>query len=907
MPLRPQPLALLFLALPFVSTTAQDGGVGVPTAVATAKDGVIRIDGRLDEPEWQVPLPVTVFVQGEPIEGATPAERTEVRVLYDGGALYVAAVLHEADPSRIARQLVRRDERGQYDHFELSLDPNLDQRTGYRFRVGASGVQRDVYLYEDTREDEAWNAVWESAVSVDSTGWVVEMRIPLSQIRYAASETSQTWGVNFSRRRVAADETSYFALESRIAHGRVSVFGRLQGLLLPTGARRLELRPYALASAHVAPAETDNPFSKGAEGAGSVGAGMRYGVTPTHTLDLTINPDFGQVEVDPAVINLTAFETFFPEKRPFFVEDAQIFSFNMAGGRNQLFYSRRVGREPQGGPPDDFDFADVPGQTTILGAAKLTGRSTGGLAIGALGAVTAEEQGTGYVTAADSLGQFIVQPRTWHGVVRLTQDLRRGTSQIGAMVTGLRRDLPGDGSFDFLTRNAVGVGLDFDHQWGGARSRDWALNGFFAGSVVAGGTDALVRVQTASNHHFQRPDATRFAVDSTATSLTGRTWRVQLDRRSTGTSGWSAGVWLGEVNSGFEVNDLGFMTTSERLDIGGRVNYQRIQPSRLFRSWRLSAFSFHNFRHEAFDDVWSWRSWSRAYKGGFINLSADITFANLWSLDASTRISPQTMSDAQTRGGPLMVDPASAQVEIQVATDRRKLLVLEPSLDLRWGNGQSVVEAGLGINLRPWPTVEIAIEPSWQDATQPAQYVTQTDDVGYEPTYGRRYLFSDLHRRELSLGTRLNITFTTRLTFQLFVQPLVSGGDYQAYKQLAAAETFDFDVFERGTAVEQPDGSVACAGGRICELDGEQYLDYDGDGSVDYSFEDLNFNVRSLRFNAVLRWEFRPGSTVFLVWQQSRQDRANTADFDAWDDLGDLGSIPADNFFIAKFVYWFGL
>jgi len=895
---------MLLLAFATGPVTGQGGPVVVPTATAAERAGPIRIDGHLDEEAWLAAPPITAFVQGEPIEGAPPMERTVVRVLYDAGALYIGAVLSDSNPSRIARQLVRRDDRGQYDHFEVSLDPDRDGRTGYRFRVGASGVQRDVYLYDDVREDEAWDAVWQSAVSVDSTGWTVEMEIPLSQIRYIASDLPQYWGVNFSRRRVADDETTYFALESRIRHGRVSVFGHLEGLRLPSAARRLEARPYALGSLTAGPAEIGDPFNDGSQGGASAGLDLRYGVTPTHTLDLTLNPDFGQVEVDPAVINLTAFETYFPEKRPFFVEDAQIFSLNLGGGRNQLFYSRRIGREPQGGVPDGYEFADVPGQTTILGAAKLTGRSSGGLAVGGLAAVTAEEHGRGFDVGSDSTGTFVIQPRAWHGVARVTQDLRGGATQLGGMITGLHRDLPAGGAFDFLTRNAVGLGFDFDHQWGGTRSRDWQLSGFFAGSVIRGPAEAITRVQRSSNHYFQRPDATRFAVDSSATTLSGRDWRIQLDRR--GTTGFSWGTWVGELSSGFEINDLGFLTSSERLDVGARVSYQRVQPSRLFRSWRVNAFTFHNFRHEVLDDPWSWDAWARGYKSGNLNLSGEVEFLNLWGVEAQTRLSPQTMSDNATRGGPLMVSPGSAQFELRLNTDRRKVLVLQPSVQYTMGRDRRELEAGLELSVRPWPTVELQLEPTWQQETRPAQYVTQTEDLGYAPTYGAYYLFSDLDRWQFSMDTRLNVTFSTRLTLQLFMQPLVAAGDYLQYKHLAAAETFDFDAYERGTAVVGPGGDVTCSGGRICLADGEQYVDANGDGNVDFTFGDRSFNVRSLRLNAVLRWEFRPGSTVFLVWQQSRRGDGPLGET-LWDGLGTLGTIPADNVFIAKVTYWLGL
>jgi hypothetical protein len=254
-----------------------------------------------------------------------------------------------------------------------------------------------------------------------------------------------------------------------------------------------------------------------------------------------------------------------------------------------------------------------------------------------------------------------------------------------------------------------------------------------------------------------------------------------------------------------------------------------------------------------------------------------------------------------------MVNPGSAQFEIRVNSDRRKPLVVQPSFSYTTGPGRQDVRLGFELSVRPWPTVELQIEPQWEQQTQPAQYVSQTDDLDFVPTYGRYYLFSDIRRKELSIDTRLNVTFSTRLTLQMFLQPLLSSGDYFRYKHLAGAETFAFDVYEPGTAVAQPDGAVTCSGGRICRLEDQQYVDFDGDGTVDYEFEDRSFNVRSLRLNAVLRWEFRPGSTLFLVWQQSRRGDGPPGTFDVWDDLGALGSIPAANVFIAKVTYWFGL
>jgi hypothetical protein len=874
-------------------------------AEAAPRSGSIRIDGLPDEPAWRVALPVTEFVQGEPVENAPAEERTEVRVLFDEGALYVSAVMHEGEATRIGDQLVRRDDNGAYDYFELSLDSNNDRRTGYRFRVSAAGVQRDVYLYDDVREDEAWDAVWESAVHRDSAGWTAELRIPLSQLRYVAADTVQSWGVNFSRRRLASNERTYFALESRVQHGKVSVFGRLQGLQITHNSRHIEMRPYALARAHTAPAESGDPFFDGSELGNQVGLDMRFGLGAGYTLDATINPDFGQVEVDPAVINLTAFETFFPEKRPFFVENAQLFDFNLSGRRNQLFYSRRVGREPQGSTPDEADFSESPTETTILGAAKLTGRSAGGLSLGALMAFTGRESGQSYNATTGLTDRFAVEPSSQYGVFRAQQDLRDGASHVGAIFTAAHRNLPDDGSFDVLTSNAYSLGVDFEHNWGGATSRDWVIYGHAAGTYVNGTNEALIEIQESSNHYFQRPDATRFSLDSSATSLTGTTWQVQFERRSA--EHWTGAIWLGEITPGFEANDLGFMAESERLDGGLRIGYQEITPGSLFRSYEITYRSFHDFRHEALDDVFSVNSWSRAHKSSNFTLSAEFEFLNYWRLELDTRYRPEALSDTDTRGGPLMVDPGSTSFEASLRTDRRAALFLEPRVEYNdRKHGGYEWQSELEIAVRPVPSLEIQFKPQYSTELEAAQYVTQTDDLGFAPTFGRRYLFADLKRHQLSFDTRLSVALNPYLTLQLFAQPLISSGDYLTYKQLERSESFEFDAFEEGTTVVNGE-DIACTGGRTCVSDDERYVDFDGDGQTDYSFSDRDFNVRSLRLNAVLRWEYRPGSTLFLVWQQNRREREDFGSFAVSRDLDALSSLDAENVFILKVNYWLGL
>jgi hypothetical protein len=869
------------------------------TATAVRAEIEVAVDGRIDEISWDEARPLSGFVQGEPTEGI-PADRdTEVRVLFGEDALYIAARMWDA-PDDIATQLVRRDGRGNFDWFAVALDPNLDRRTGYQFQVSASGVQRDEYLFDDDRSDEAWNAVWESAVQIDDKGWTAELRIPYSQFRYMSSPDPQTWGINFARRRQAGNEVSYWSLISRLQQGRVSQFGELDDVRITSSSQRIEARPYILSSLHRGPTEVGNPFFDGQEASAQVGTDLRFGLGSAFTLDATINPDFGQVEADPAVINLSAFEVFFQEQRPFFVEDANLLSFGLSGRQNDLFYSRRIGRSPQGDAPSEALFRDAPGAARILGAAKVTGRTDGGLSVGGLAAVTQEMQGRAFLGEEEGAVDYVVEPRSQFGVIRLQQDFNDGASNFGGILTAMDRNLPGDGSFDFLTSSAFSAGLNFEHQWG---ERTWALTGFMAGSLVRGDSTAITRIQRASNHFFQRPDATRQSVDSTATSLAGMEWRLQFEKRRG--DHWTWSVWGGQVTDGLEINDLGFSQNRERLDAGFRVGYREIKPGSLFQNYNVSFFTFHNWSHEALDDVGSWTSWKEAHTSGSFNLNSRGEFLNNWGANVDLSYGPDNYSRTLTRGGPIMVDPGSFRVSAGMNTDRRKPVNFSLNVNRRFGFDESGDEfsIGGGVELRPTSNMEIGLQPRWSQESTASQYVTATGVVPYAPTFGDRYLFAELERRSLSMETRVDLSVSPTLTFQLFAQPLLSSGDFVQYRQLREAKSFDFVDFEVGEASEGPDG-VTCAGGSICRLGDDQFVDFDGDGSADYSFSDRDFNVRSLVGNAVLRWEYRPGSTLFLVWQRQQVGRSEVGNFDFNRDLSGLWDVPADDVFIVKLNYW---
>ena len=859
-----------------------------------------RIDGILSEDVWRDAPFTDHFIQKEPVEGAPARNDTRVWIAYDDQALYVGAINFDEDPEGIARDLVRRDSeyRGRADYFEVLLDPNLDRRTGYRFRTTAGNVQTDRYLFDDGGEDAAWDAVWESAVTIDERGWIAEFRIPFSQMRYETSDEPQTWGLQIGRRRAADNELTRFSLESKLRPGRVSQFGRLTDLQLTRSPARLELRPFVLSSLHRGPSEAGDPFFDGSDSGGQAGLDVRYGVGTSFTLDATFNPDFGQVELDPAVINLTAFETFLEERRPFFVEDARVFDFNLSGGQNSLFYTRRIGRPPSGSAPDALEFADLPEATSILGAAKITGRTTGGLSVGGLVAVTGRESGRGYDVDTDALSSFDVEPRTQYGVLRLRQDLRDGQSSVGVIGTVLNRSLPGSGEFDDLSSSAFNGGIDFEHTWS---DRAWALFGFLAGSHVRGEPAAITRVQRASNHYLQRPDLDWSSLDSTRTGISGAEWRLQFERRS---GRWTGALWAAQVTSGFEVNDLGFSRSTERLDGGARVGYQDVSPGRFFRFYSLSLSTFHNWSHEALRDPWSFGHWGRSHTAGRLTLNGNGQLNSFWRVNGSLGYRPRTMSRTLTRGGPRMELPGSSSLSLGFSTDNRARVQLSPSASWERGvaDGSLNDRYTLGLSFQPSTKVQISFEPRYERERTTSQYVTTSDAVSFPATYGSRYLFADLERTSVSMVTRVNWTLTTKLSLELFAQPLLSAGDYLSYKQLSAPETFSFDPFEEGPINGEGGG---CISGRSCiSAEGLRLLDFDGDGVADLSFADRDFNVRSLRANAVLRWEYRPGSTVFFVWQRRQAESIQSGAFDLGRDLEALWGLEPEDVFILKVNLW---
>ena len=865
----------------------------VVRAVRVGAAEPVVVDGRLDEAVWTASPPATGFTQNNPEDGSPATERTEVWVAYDDRALYVAALCHDADPAKIRRRLGRRDSNTDSDWFAVLIDPYFDKRSGYVFVANPAGAITDAVLSNDVNEDDSWDGVWENKAAVNDQGWAIEFRIPFNEIRFPKKD-DYVWGVNFRRMIRRKNEESSFNWSPKGEPANVSRFARLEGIRGISPGRHVEFMPYTVAQARLRPEEEGNPFETGERALAGAGFDLKVGLKSNLTLDATVNPDFGQVEVDPAVLNLSAYETYYEEKRPFFIEGASLFNNFGRGGvflnaninwpEPRFFYSRRVGREPQGYVTED-GYVRVPDRTTILGAAKLTGRIGEGWNFSFLNAATAREY-----AEIEQLGTRIleeVEPFSYYGALRVQKDIDEGRSGFGLMATGVARDLAGgeDGEggilADILNKNAFSLAAD---GWVSLdKKKDWVVGGWVGATRVEGTVEDILRLQTSSVHYYQRPDATHVEVDPEATSLSG--WGARLNlAKQTGNVLFLANV--GALSPGFDPNDAGFQRGgSDVIQMQLLPGYQWTKPGKAFLNALLAGGWFRSYDFGG-NKIWD---------GGLLMFEGQLR--NFWRVNTMLAYNPDTMSKDHTRGGPLAVVPSGYQVDLAVTTDSRKRVVFElESSAYRRPRSSSEWYAGLSARWKPGSNFSLSVGPTIGFERNDVQWVTKVDDALMEATYGARYVFGRIDQKVLGSEVRLDWTFTPKLTLQAYLQPFIAVGHYDAFKELAAPATFDYSVY----------GAEGSASTIAYDGEGDLYT-VDPDGAegeaAPFEFGNPDFNYKSLRGTIVLRWEYRPGSLLYLVWTQNRADYANPGDLWLGRDLGDLFSAPGDNIFLLKVSY----
>jgi hypothetical protein len=873
-------LAALALLLP-AAAPAQ-----TPTPAAPAAPKEIRavrlegrapaVDGRLDDAAWAAAPVLADFVQKQPVEGGQPTERTEVRFVYDDAALYVAARMFKKDPKAIQAPVSRRDNGGQAEHIWISLDTYRDRRTAYSFGVTAAGTRMDWYHPTDDENDIdlSFDPVWQAEVQRDSLGWTAEMRIPFSQLRFNAGDV-QTWGLNIDRWNPATQEDVFWIPVPTQQTAWASRFGTLNGIAGIRPSRRAELLPYVASSgSFTASPGAGNPFDDGSSFDGRIGADFKMGVGPNLTLEGTVNPDFGQVEADPAQVNLSAYEAYFDERRPFFIEGRQL----LAGSGPEYFYSRRIGsiHDRAFGLTPGGDYVDFPRNSTILGAAKLTGRLNSGTSVGALAAVTDDASARGFDAAAREFGSVMVAPRTGYAIGRVQQEFGASQSTAGLLMTAVHRDMDaGSPLADLLHRDALAGGGDWNLRF---RGGEYSVSGYAGFSHVAGDSLALRRSQRASAHYFQRPDADHVQY-ATRTSLSGYTGRLAISRNNGRHWLWTAA--LNGSSPGFEINDAGFMGRADEAFGYLNLRYRETQPGRLLRNYDIGLSS---------ENTWNFGG-TRTFSA--VRTDMRFTWKNFWRTTVIGWIDLPSQSDALTRGGPLARMGQGWRFTLSGGTPTSWRTRVSAQTSVGGGeDGAAYLLYYASLSVRPGPRWQASIEPLWRRMTDPRQFVASLPG-GPEATYGRRYTFASVDQSIFSAATRLNYLFTPDLSLELYVEPFAANARYESFGQLRAPRSGELDDL---------------GAGRLVSRDGEHFFvgdeDEDGDGQPDPSLIANDFNVRSFRSNAVLRWEWRPGSTMYLVWQRDRYSEEVFGRDVGIGALTDTFGGRGDNFLALKMTYW---
>lgn len=886
---------LLCVSLPIQSLQAQEETTTDSTTVYEKRVYTTQkvsgeaptIDGQVDDAAWDIVEWSTDYVEFEPDVGTDPSQQTKMKIMYDDKNLYVAFRCYESDPSKIEKRLGRRDD-FPGDWVEFNIDSYNDDRTAFSFTASVSGVKGDEFISNNGNFDDSWNPIWYLSTAQDDEGWTAEMRIPLSQLRFG-NEEEQVWGIQSTRRYFANEERSLWQPVPANPPGWVSEFGILRGLIGLKPQKQLEIQPFVLGQYDTFEEEVGNPFRDGDDIMGNVGLDAKIGITNDLTLDLTINPDFGQVDADPGAIALDGFEIFFQERRPFFVENKNIFDFRVGGGADNLFFSRRIGRTPQGYPSVDSskgEFADIPTNSTILGAAKFSGKTKDGWTIGVLESVTAKEfaeielddrsEITDALDILDELGEErkeLVEPLTNYFVGRVQKDFNDRNSYIGGIFTATHRNL--EPELSFLHKQAFSGGLDFNHNW---KDRKYYLTGRGIISRVNGSPEAITNTQTSLTHLFQRVDASHVEVDPTRTSLTGSGGNFEIGR---GSGEWRYNVGGNYRSPELELNDIGFLRQADQLRQYANVRRFWNKPSTWFRQANLGVSQFTEFDFDG------------NYNRIQYEVQGYVNWKNNWWSESGIGHKPRIFSNTFLRGGERWRFSDENFVFLFSGTDGRKKFSMHAGYVTSQAKQDnfSFKRYVLRFFYQPLDNLNLSLVSEFEQNPNKTQYVTQADFDGTP-----RYILGGIDNENLSMTLRVNYSINPNLTIQYYGQPFFFNAKYNNFNYVNKAGAEDLN--ERVTNFTE---------NQISFNDGVYSVDENTDGTVDYSFGNPDFNYVQFRSNLVLRWEYIPGSELFFVWSQGTEGIADVDNgfFDAAESV--IFDRQIRNTFLVKWTYRFVL
>jgi hypothetical protein len=845
---------------------------------AWVKGDAPQIDGLGTDLAWeQVDWGGGDFRQLNPDKGKPASVQTKFKILYDAKNLYVLVRCLDPEPDKIVRRMSRRDS-FEGDMVEINIDSYNDKRTAFSFTASVSGVKGDEYVSNNGDDwDEGWDPIWYLATSIDSEGWIAEFRIPLSQLRFADME-ELIWGIEFTRIFFRKQERSLWQYIPPDAGGWVHLFGNLRGIKGIKPQKQLEIQPYVVAQTESFEKEEGNPYRTGHHSSTNFGLDAKIGITSDITLDLTVNPDFGQVEADPSQVNLSAFELFFQERRPFFLEGNNILNFPVSQfNNNNLFYSRRIGRQPQTGADPDHHGADNVNEyvkpnsrSTILGAFKLTGKNKKGFSWGVLESLTQLEH-----AEIDSLGErrkVQIEPLTNYFVARAQQDINKGNTIIGAIFTSTNRQIKDD-RLNWLHTDAYTGGLDFVHNW---KKRTYYLSAKGLFSHVKGSAEAISNTQLSSERFFQRPDNYHTEYDPNRTSLTGTSGQLVVGKKSGNIISDLGVVWQSPE---LELNDVGFMSQTDDITQWFWMQFRQLQPKGITR-WRR----FNINQNQQYDFG------GRIIRSSY-NINGHAQWKNYFNNGGGITYQVHNSSNADLRGGPSIKYPGSLYFWTYMSSDFRKKLFAEVNVEFQRGDDNWARYNFIGLDLRYQPinALNITISSSLFQSVNEMQYVATADENG-----NPKYVVGKIEQTVARIAIRATYMITPNISVQYWGQPFGTSGRYSGYKLITNSRANTYEGrFNALTNMTLTDGSY--------------YVDEDGNGMPNYSFGQPDFNFGQFRSNMVIRWEYIPGSTVFLVWTRER----NGAFYD--DTHAEHSSYSFDfdekghNIFLLKFTYRFVL
>ena len=843
----------------------------------------LDIDGILDESLYSTNANGP-FIQYEPNNGILGSENTEFWVGYDDNALYIGAMMYDSNPDSIVARMSRRDGGETSDILYMVIDSYFDRRSGFWFGINPVSSIGDGTVSNDNNFDDAWDGIWDGQGRINENGWSSEVRIPFSQLRFNKADEN-VMGIGLGRRVHRKEEMDFFTYISREESGMVSHFATLKGIKNIQPSKRLEMTPYITGNYGILKTEDENPFYNGKDFDINIGTDLKVGIGNNLTIDATINPDFGQVEVDPSELNLSAFETFYQEKRPFFIEGSSIFRFGVGGPTNNMsfgtmeptfFYSRRIGKYPSYGYDVEGDWIKVPSATSILGAAKLSGKITDTWLIGAFSAITRREYAD--VQIDDDNSKVEVEPITSYNLFRTLKEFNQGRQGLGLIYSYVNRNFEDKYLRDILSDNSTVLGVDgwtFLNQ-----DKDWVIGGWLGYSNIKGRSEYIYELQQSSARYYQRPDADHMDLDPDRTNLEGFSGKATINKE---TGKWSFNSAIQFVSPGFENNDMGLNFSADKINKHISFGYKWLEPGKVFQLAMLNTayMTNHNFAGDKISQM--------LFLFGFAR------FNNFWTINPIIGIGPRTLSDQALRGGPMVISPAGMWSRLFVRTDSRKSTTYELGVEYQSSEKGSYsfhsspeIELSLGRRLR------LQFEPGFNIQRQIDQYIDSFDDDSAVDMLGCRYIVAEIDRKTISAEFKIDYTFSPKLSFQAYVQPYLTVGSYSQFKEFERPESYDFVEYGKDENMQ------------IDKDDDGYHLYPNGRDGNSFYIENPDFNYKALVGSAVLRWEFHPGSTLYLVWTHNGTDEQNAGNLKFNRDVEDLFRADADNIFAVKLTYWFG-